>query len=258
MVNQPPAHEHPCTLHKNHPTSVAFFDEAGAISSDRFFVVGLLRVENHPNLLKGVKKIRKKRKYYEEFKWASITAANFSASQDLLDLLLDGDASFSCFVADRQLADPVVRFGDTFRAYEKLATQLLIGSIQHYELTTVIADNYSAPNYRSFENTVRKECNDRLERLAVASVIQVDSKATEGLQLVDMLTGAVAFGFKADAGLANHESQKGRMASHLRQKLGVVNFDTGFKSASFNVKLYEHGRWLRRQQLTLSRQASAV
>lgn len=258
MVTQPPVHESQCTLHKDHPTSVAFFDEAGAISSDRFFVVGLLRVENHPNLLKNVKKIRKKHKYYDEFKWASITAASYSASQDLLDLLMGGDASFSCFVADRQLADPVVRFGDTFRAYEKLATQLLIGSIQHYELTTVIADNYSAPNYRSFENTVRKECNNRLDRLAVTSVIQVDSKATEGLQLVDMLTGAVAFGFKADAGLANHASQKGRLACHLRSSLGVSDFDNGYKSTRFNVKLYEHQRWLRRQQLTLSRRSPTV
>ncbi|OXM49567.1 hypothetical protein CFP71_29935 [Amycolatopsis thailandensis] len=248
---QPPAHARACTLHKSHPTSVAFFDEAGAISSDRFFVVGLLRVEDHAALLKQVKAIRKKHKFYDEFKWGSITTSSLAASESLIELLLDSSANFSCFVADRHVADPVARFGNTFRAYEKLATQLLIGSVQPYELVTVIADNYSAPNNRSFESTVKIECNNRLDRLAVTSVIQVDSKATEGLQLVDMLVGAVAFGFKADCGLGNHRSLKGQLAQKLRAKLGVPNFDSGYKSSAFGVRLYEHDKWLRRQQMRL-------
>ncbi|MDU0295054.1 hypothetical protein, partial [Saccharothrix longispora] len=120
-------HRDACTLHKNHPTSVAFFDEAGAISSDRFFVVGLLRAPNHADLLKDVKKLRKAYKYYDEFKWASLTAANSGATQALIDLLLNSNASYSCFVSDRHVADPVSRFGNTFAAYEKLAIQLLLG-----------------------------------------------------------------------------------------------------------------------------------
>ncbi|MBY8854170.1 hypothetical protein K7G98_40420, partial [Saccharothrix sp. MB29] len=83
-----------------------------------------------------------------------------------------------------------------------------------YELVSVVADNYSAPNNRSFENAVRRECNARLNRLAVTSVIQVDSGATEGLQLVDVLKGAVAFGFKADCGLASHNSLKCKTAAY--------------------------------------------
>jgi hypothetical protein len=235
---------------------VAFFDEAGAISSDRFFVVGLLRVANHANLLKDVKKLRKQHKYYDEFKWASLTSANQTAVRSLIDLLVDKQASFSCFVADRHIADPVARFGDTFRAYEKLATQLLIGSVQPYELVTVIADNYSAPNYRSFENTVREECNGRLDRLAVTSVVQVDSKATEGLQLVDVLTGAVAFGFKADTKLASHNSLKGKVSAYLRQKLGVTDFNCGYRGQNFNVKTYEHSRWLSKEQTRLTRKGN--
>jgi hypothetical protein len=148
----------------------------------------------------------------------------------------------------RRPADPVARFGSTFAAYEKLATQLLIGSVRPYELTSVLADNYSAPNNRSFENTVRKECNGRLGRLAVVSVVQVDSGATEGLQLVDVLTGAVGFGFRADAGLASHRSHKGQVAAHLRALSGVHDFNAGHTDPDFNVKIYEHEAWLRREQ----------
>lgn len=244
MTSMPPAHRRPCTLHKKHPTSVAFFDEAGAISSDRFFAVGLLRVADHAGLLKQVKQLRKAHKYYDEFKWASLRSANRPAVEDLIDLLLNSAATFSCFVADRHSADPVARFGDTFSAYEKLATQLLIGSTRPYELVSVLADNYSAPNHVSFETTVREECNRRLRRLAVVSVVQVDSGATEGLQLVDVLTGAVAFGFKADHGLASHGSLKGQTAAHLISRLGVPSLQQGYKSHNFNVKVYEHQNWL--------------
>jgi hypothetical protein len=234
-------------LHVEHPTSVAFFDEAGAISSDRFFVVGLLRVADHSRLLKDVKVLRKRHGFWDEFKWAGITAANAAVYTDLIELLLNSSATYSAFVADRHVADPVTRFGDTFHAYEKLATQLLIGSIRPYELCSVLADNYSAPNHRSFERTVRDESNSRLRRLAVVSVVQVDSGATEGLQLVDVLTGAVGFGFKADAGLASHGSNKGRVAEAMRKRLGLEDFNQGYRSDSFRVSIYEHDKWLRRR-----------
>jgi len=227
--DRPVAHERPCTLHKSHPTSVAFFDETGAIASDRFFTVGLLRVEDHATLLKDVKLLRGRHRFRDEFKWSGITAANQQVYKELIELLIASPAKFSCFVADRHVADPVARFGSTFAAYEKLATQLLIGSVRPYELTSVLADNYSAPNNRSFENTVRKECNGRLGRLAVVSVVQVDSGATEGLQLVDVLTGAVGFGFRADAGLASHRSHKGQVAAHLRALSGVHDFNAGHR-----------------------------
>ena len=62
---QPVAHSRPCTLHRTHPTTVAFFDETGAIASDRFFTVGLLRVDDHASLLKQVKALRKREKLRE-------------------------------------------------------------------------------------------------------------------------------------------------------------------------------------------------
>ncbi|MGL5825373.1 MAG: DUF3800 domain-containing protein [Nocardioides sp.] len=237
------------TLPPAHPTSVAFFDETGAIASDRFFTVGLLRVEDHAALLKQVKALRKQHKFWDEFKWTGLTAANSKVYIALIELLLASPAKFSCFVADRHVADPVARFRSTFAAYEKLGIQLLVGSIRPYELVSVLADNYSAPDNRCFENTVRDECNRRLDRLAVVSVVQVDSAATEGLQLVDVLTGAVGFGFRAAAGNASHSSRKGRVARHLRDLCGVRDFNAGHPDPNFNVKLYEHANWLRREQM---------
>lgn len=248
----PPQHAQARKLHKEHPTSVAFFDETGAIASDRFFVVGLLRITDHPSLNTEVRALRRRHKYREEFKWSGITAKNLHVYVELIDLLVSSPAKFSCFVADRHVADPVARFGDTFAAYEKLATQLLLGSIRPYELISVIADNYSAPNSRSFENAVLRECNGRLNRLAVVSVVQVDSAATAGLQLVDVLTGAVGFNFRANARLASHATHKGRVAAHLRAVCGVNDFNFGHADPDFNVKVYEHQAWLTKEQARLN------
>jgi hypothetical protein len=54
-------------------------------------------------------------------------------------------ATFSCFVTDRLHADPVERFGSHWKAYERMAQQLLIGSISPGEIVAVLADNYSTP-----------------------------------------------------------------------------------------------------------------
>lgn len=251
-MERPPAHKQPCTLHHSHPTSVAFFDEAGAISSDRFFVVGLLRVADHSGLLREVKALRKSARFWGEFKWATITSRNSAIHVDLIDLILRSEAQYSAFVADRHVADPMARFGDTFRAYEKLATQFLIGSTRPYEIVTVLADNYSAPNDRDFQGTVKKETNSRLRRLAVSAVVQLDSAATEGLQLVDVLTGAVAFGFKAATGLASARSNKGKVAAELLSRLSVSDLAPGYEADGFRVRVYEHQRWLRDEQSRLA------
>ena len=247
MSTVPPAHPRPCTLHKDHPTSVAFFDESGLISKDRFFTVGLLRVTDSAALLKEVKALRKRTSYWDEFKWSGITAANRPVFEDLFTLLIQSSARFSCFVADRHVADPVSRFGNAFWAYEKLATQLLIGSVRPYEIVSVLADNYSAPDRRSFEATVKTECNARLGRLAVASVVQVDSKATEGLQLVDVLTGAVGYNFKTSVGLAGGNSHKAGVTQHVLSLLRASTLREGFASNRFKVNVYEHAEWLKRQ-----------
>ena len=79
------------------------------------------------------------------------------------------------------MADPVSRFGSTWRAYEKLAVQLLLGSIKKPEIVTVLADNYSTPKHVVFERDVRSEVNHRLGRLAVANVCRLASQSADPL-----------------------------------------------------------------------------
>lgn len=65
----------------------------------------------------------------------------------ILDQCFDSqDLKFYCFIADREAADPIARFGDRWTAYQKMAEQLVIASIRTPTIVSVLADNYSTPD----------------------------------------------------------------------------------------------------------------
>jgi hypothetical protein len=228
-------------LRRDHKVAAAFIDETGAIAQDRFFSVGCLVLPVPSVLLRQVQKLRDKRKWYGEIKWVELTMTSLPLYVDLIDLVANSDARYYCFVADRSSADPVKRFKhDAWLAYEKLATQVLIGAAKPYELLSVMADNYSTPDHVKFEEDVRSEVNRRLERLAVTTICRMDSKACDALQLVDVLTGAVTFEHRQSVGLAGSKSAKALLAEHLRKTYGVKTTMGGCKKERLNVAIYRN------------------
>jgi hypothetical protein len=228
------------TLPKTHPTAIAFLDETGIIAHDRFFSVGLLTVGDAPELLRTIQKIRDRRHWYTELKWIDVTRASASIYEELIDAVAASDARFACFVADRDIADPVARFGDPWRAYQKLATQLLIGACFPGELVSVLADNYSTPDRVHFERDVRNEVNERLGHLVITTMCRLDSRSSDGLQLADILTGGVTFEFRRNAGLAGQTTAKAQLASALRERYSVSSFLSGYRRTKINVAVYKH------------------
>ncbi len=226
------------TLSERHPTAVAFLDESGSISQDRFFSVGCLKLAEPSILLRQLQKLRDRHHWYNEIHFVDLTGGALPFYERVVEIVAAADAEFSCFVADRSVADPVQRFGSPWKAYEKLAAQLLIGSIRRREIVTVLADNYSTPDNVVFEQDVRAEVNGRLKRLAVASVCRLDSGSADPLQLVDLLTSAVTFEFRQSAGLAGHRSPKARLAAKLRSEYGVQSFLNSHRSNGINVQLH--------------------
>lgn len=204
----------PGELERQHPTALGFLDETGSISSDRFFGVGFLKLTTPSELTRAVQLLRDRRHWYHEIHFSEVTRPALPFSKEVVDAIAaTPQCSFSCFVADRAGADPIERFGNSWLAYQKLAQQLIIGSVRPRELVAVLADNYSTPAHDQFEEAVKYEVNRRLGRLAVTSVSRLDSRAADALQLVDLLTGAVAFEFRQAAGLASVTSTKGRVCS---------------------------------------------
>ena len=218
---------------------MVFLDESGSISHDLFFAVGCLKLAEPSILLRQIQKLRDQRHVYHEIHFASITSYALPFYREVVDLVRASDAEFSCFVADRRSHDPIARWGTPWKAYEKLACQLIISTIRPRELVTVVADNYSTPDPVVFEQDLRKSVNARLGRLAVTSACRLDSKATDALQLVDLLTSAVTHDFRQEAKLAKARNPKGKLTAYVRRKYEVETFVSGCRKKSINVALYQ-------------------
>jgi hypothetical protein len=195
-------------------------------------------------LLRSVQKLRDQRHWYNEIKFTAATRGSLPFYRDVVDLALaEGAGEFFCFVADRHEADPIHRFGTTWDAYAKLAEQLVVACLKPSELVSVMADNYSTPDEVLFEEDLRASVNRRLRRLAVVSVCRLDSRSSDGLQVVDLLTASVAFEFRANAGLANPATPRGQIAAYVRERLGVGSFLSGWRDQRHSVAVYTHGSW---------------
>src|SRR3972149_1085984 len=133
------------SLPATHPTAVAFRAESGAISHDPFFSVGCLIVPEPSTVLRRIQKLRDVHHWYSEMKWVDVTETSYPLSRDVIGHVSRSDARYACFVADRDSADPVARFGDAWRAYEKLAAQLLIGAARQGELVSDLAADNTIP-----------------------------------------------------------------------------------------------------------------
>lgn len=231
-------------LAPTHPTAAIFLDETGAISSDRFFAVGCLKVVEPLHLTRRVQHLRDRHHWYTELHWYDITKKFVPLYRELIDAVCAvPDVRFACLVADRKDYDPVAVHGTQWRAYEAMARELLEMVIEPDEIVSVIADNYSTPATVNFEIDVRAAVNQRLGRLAIATMCRLDSKAADLLQVADMLTSAVTFEFRQAANLAKGDSPKGVLSRHLRGALGVDTFlDRPVQNAIVDVRLLEAGR----------------
>lgn len=231
-------------LRRDHPCAVAFLDESGAIARDQYFSVGVLKTPQPARMLRAVQKYRDQTHWYKEFKYTDITSSTVDLYRGLVDVCLRAtDAKFFCFVADRALADPIERFGSPWAAYGKLAEQLVVAALRPGELVTVLADNYSTPDHVLFEEDLQASVNRRLERLAVTACCRLDSKSSDGLQVVDLLVSAVTQEFRAQTGAASSTSPKAVVAAHVRRALGTDTCLGGWRSRSHSVAMYEHGTW---------------
>lgn len=231
-------------LRRDHPCSAGFLDETGAISRDRFFGVGLVKSPEPARLLRAVQKLRDREHWYKEIKFTDATAGTLPFYRKVVDTCLTQESlEFFCFVADRDAADPVARFGTPWAAYSKLAEQLVVASLHTNELISVMADNYSTPDEVLFEEELKASVNRRLQRLAVVSDCRLDSKSSDGLQVVDLLTSATSFEFRAHAGLALTTSPRGQLAAYVRSKLGTSSCLSGWRNGVHSVAVYNHGNW---------------
>jgi hypothetical protein len=249
-------------LPPDHPTALIFLDETGVVQKrDPFFGIGLLKVRDPAALLRGVQIIRDRLEFHEEIHWASLDKAGrrgrdrrLQVALEVMDLVFDtADARFCCQIADRQHGDLTAKFSGQEHAdemaYEWLASRVIREVIEPDEIVSVIADKRSTSPKVKFEAAVAQSINQAEDRLAVASVCRVDSRSTDGLQLVDLLLGAAALDLRQ--GRTTTGSQKQQLLAHLLERCDCPTFRPHGRSdpaGKWGVTLLSPSRKTRRKR----------
>jgi hypothetical protein len=215
-----------------------FLDETGVVRphpTDPVFGIGCLKVTDPSTLVRALRGLRERFGYRGELHWASFDKADLLGRDDVVDLacaaidlvLEDSDAYFACLIADRGRGDLTAQFKGHahpgHRAYEHLAARALSALIGDIGLVTVLADHVSTPADVHFEADVARTVNRQAGRLAVASVCRLDSRCTDGLQLIDLLLGAVTFDLRRGR-VDDGDAQKQHILAHLLDRCACPTF----------------------------------
>jgi Protein of unknown function (DUF3800) len=232
-------------LPEDHPTATIYLDESGVIKADRFFGIGCLRVDSESQMTQTLHRHRQVLEYREELHWSRFGKAVAAGTAfDLAVAALDAffeldDVSFCCTLFDRQDKDVTRSYKDAWKAYEGLSCLALKMAIGQREVVSVLADHLDTPAHVRFENDVRSGVNREMGRLAITGVTRVHSHAVDGLQLADLLLGAVMFDFRQGGtrGALDPTSQKGQLSTYLLDRCGIHSFRPGGKEVQGKIRV---------------------
>jgi hypothetical protein len=104
-----------------------------------------------------------------------------------------------------------------------VTSKLLVGVINRRELVAAMIDEVSTPRGSAFDDTVRDMVNQRMKSTSLVAASCVDSACNDGVQLADLVAGAVANHCGQVAGTALASSHKGKIAARLAAAFGVRN-----------------------------------
>jgi hypothetical protein len=220
-----------------YPTSLVFVDESTAKqSAGTFFVVGAVKLRRPGLLLRGIRDIRDRHGYDSEFKFSRISRGKLPVFCELIDLLEQSDAHIAACVVDRKAADPFKPGEDVWVTHARITAKLLVGITNRRELTSAILDQTTTPKDCAFDDTVREMVNGRIKATSLVTATCIDSKSNDGVQLADLVAGAVAHQRgQAATGNRNPNSHKAKIAARLATAFGVAGFDQDVRTERVNV-----------------------
>lgn len=185
-------------LPTNHPTATIYLDETGWARTAPFFGVGALLLRQPEKVLADFRDLRAETKCQQFLRWSDL----HSYGDKTLDLVRraltmlakNENVTFTAFLADYERLGGPKGYGGREAAYNLVATRTLLSAVEEpNHLACVLADQFEAPRGRRIESEIIARVNATKKRLALVSMQRLRSNASEGLQLVDLMLGAVAY-----------------------------------------------------------------
>lgn len=205
-----------------YPSSTMYLDDSGVkAGGKRLLVIGGIKVRRHGPLLRTLRYIRDQCDFRGEFKFTGINKGSVSAYYAMIDALEESDAHIVACVTNR----PAGSGQADWRFYANVTGRVVRGNANRKELVTVLMDTISTPRQVAFDDVVRNSVNKSLGSTKIVSAACLDSKSSDGLQVADLVAGAIAFERRRAAGESGKPSSiKGRVVNRLKAAFGGVDF----------------------------------
>lgn len=220
---------------------IGFLDQSGVVARDRYFAVGVLTIPERSDLPIAMRKYRQRISWRDEWHFSAVNTQSLRAHRGLVDILEEHSCwSYRMVLADRGEFDVVRHTGDRFRAYERIAAQVIAAGIGQSKQAVILADEYSTPDSIRFEEDVRSTVNTHFGNNSLVAVIRIGSVGHDLLQVADVLTGAMTYPMRSGRSApGKRPSPKRRLSSHVRgrlsHRLAVSRFDPAW--------LHVEGSW---------------
>jgi hypothetical protein len=204
--------------------------------------VGAVKVRKPRRLMRNVADIRDLYDYRDEFKFNRISRGKFAMFCQLIDTLKQSDARIAACVVDQASeANPFATSGPDWMAHARVTSALLAGNINRQELAAALVDQVTTPRNAAFDDTVREMVNRHMQSTSLVSVACADSTSTDGLQLADLIAGAVAYQRGHGTESTSPSSHKGKIAARLAAAFGVDGFDEDVHTSRVNISTFSTG-----------------
>jgi hypothetical protein len=222
----------------HYPTSLIYMDESGTAGNGRVFVVGALKVRRHGKLARAARAVRDTTGFADEFRFNRINRTTVHHFKALLETLREADTFFAATIVDRSMSDPLAGHSTRWEAHAEVASQLLRGCINRRELVSVSMDTISTPPTIALEDEIAYRVNRKLRNKSIITAALLDSKTCDCLQLVDVLTSAVACDYRQSVGLQRSVSaHKAAVVEHAKFVLGASAFIG--RSERTNIRVWD-------------------
>jgi hypothetical protein len=253
----------PATLAIGHPTATIYLDETGVLSAhphDPYFGIGCLKTTDGGDLGRKLRSLRSRYGYHDELHWADFDKSRLRGRNEIVQMAKDAiDIAFTaehvCFavaIASSKRGSLVAKYRShkdpAEAAYAALATQVLTEIVAEDELVTVLADQRDSPRDTRFEHDVKHAVDQHHGRLTIVTLNCLDSRCTDGLQLIDLLLGAATLDLRQGR-RDDTDTQKQALLAHLLDRCDQSTFRPGGyrdPTGKFTVTLLKPPRARRR------------